>query len=76
MEISIDDMVTVISYKKKTVQNFLTEIAGLLVFIRIFKFILSAFHESRFVSKMKKMTKEEFRQVFTYQTFKKLIIEN
>jgi hypothetical protein len=58
------------------VQNVLTEIAGLLVLVRVFTFILSVFHEKRFISKMTKQTKEEFREVFTYENIKRLIVEN
>jgi hypothetical protein len=40
------------------VQNVLTEIAGLLVVMRVFTIILGVFHEKRFISKMQKETKE------------------
>ena len=76
IRLSINDKITVVTYKCKTVQNLLTEIAGLLVLFRVFTLILSSFHEQRFISKMKKETKEEFREVFTYQNFKRLIVEN
>jgi hypothetical protein len=66
----------VITYKSKTVQNVLSEIAGVLVLLRVFTLILSVFHEQRFISKMKKETKEEFREVFTYENFKRLLVEN
>ena len=72
----IDDTVTVVTYKSKTVLNLLSEIAGLLVLLRIFTFILGAFNEQRFIYKMKKENKEEFREVFTYENFKRLIDEN
>ena len=52
--IILDEKVNVVTYKRKTVQNVLTEIAGLLVLLRVFTFILGAFHEKRFISKMKK----------------------
>ena len=65
-----------ITYKSKTVQNVLSEIAGVLVLLRVFTLILSVFHEQRFISKMKKETKEEFREVFTYENFKRLLAEN
>jgi hypothetical protein len=68
--------VTVVTYKTKTVQNVLTEIAGLLVLVRIFSFLLASFNHWRFNQKMKKETKEEFREVFTYPNFKRTIIEN
>ena len=58
------------TYKCKTVQSVLSEIAGLLVLLRIFTFILSVFHEQRFISKINKEKKEEFRDVFTYENFK------
>ena len=41
----IDDTVTVVTYRHKTLQNVLTEIAGLLVLLRIFTLILGVFHE-------------------------------
>jgi len=56
--------------------NLLTEIAGLLVIFRLATFILGVFHEQRFIKKMKMETKEEFREVFTYENFKKLQVEN
>jgi hypothetical protein len=56
--------------------NVLTEIAGLLVLFRLAAFLLSIFHEQSFISKMKKETKEEFREVFTYDNFKRLQLEN
>jgi hypothetical protein len=56
--------------------NVLTEIAGLLVIFRFVTIILGFFHEQRFISKMKKETKEEFREVFTYDNFKRLQAEN
>jgi hypothetical protein len=56
--------------------NVLTEIAGLLVLFRLATFILGIFHEQRFISKMKKETKEEFREVFTFDNFKRLQVEN
>jgi hypothetical protein len=47
--ITLDDLVTVVTYKHKTVLNVLSEIAGLLVLLRIFTFILGFFHEKRFI---------------------------
>ena len=67
---------TVVTYKSKTMLNVLTEIAGLLVLFRLGTLVLGIFHEQRFISKMKKETKEEFREVFTYDNFKKLQVEN
>ena len=74
--LSVDDTVTVVTYKAKTVQNVLTEIAGLLVLTRIMSLFLVTFHEWRFNKKMMKETNEEFRDVFTYSNFKKTMIEN
>ena len=62
---------TVVTYKSKTILNVLTEIAGLLVLLRLVTFVLGIFHEQRFILKMKKETKEEFREVFTYDNFKR-----
>ena len=67
---------TVVTYKSKTMLNVLTEIAGLLVLFRLGTLVLGIFHEQRFISKMKKETKEEFREVFTYDNFKRLQVEN
>jgi uncharacterized membrane protein YidH (DUF202 family) len=68
--------VTVVTYKSKTILNVLTDIAGLLVLFRLATLVLGIFHEQRFISKMKKETKEEFREVFTYDNFKRLQVEN
>jgi hypothetical protein len=38
--IGIDSMVTVVTYKSKTVQDVLTQIAGLLVLTKILTFLL------------------------------------
>ena len=65
-----------VTYKSKTMLNVLTEIAGLLVLFRLATLVLGIFHEQRFISKMKKETKEEFREVFTYDNFKRLQVEN
>ncbi len=48
----LDEIIDVVTYKSKTVQNVLAEIAGLLVLLRLFTFILSVLHEKRFISKM------------------------
>ena len=66
----------VVTYKSKTMLNVLTEIAGLLVLSRLATLVLGIFHEQRFISKIKKETKEEFREVFTYDNFKRLQVEN
>ena len=42
--------------------NVLTDIAGLLVLFRLATLVLGIFHEQRFISKMKKETKEEFEE--------------
>jgi hypothetical protein len=68
--------VIVVTYKSKTMLNVLTEIAGLLVLLRLATLVLGIFHEQRFISKIKKETKEEFREVFTYDNFKRLQVEN
>ena len=41
----IDDTVTIVTFKQKTIQSVLTEVAGLLVILRIFTFISGIFHE-------------------------------
>jgi len=48
----IDDKLTVVTYKRKTIQSFLTDIAGLLVLVRFLQFFLLSFHEWRFNKKM------------------------
>ena len=65
-----------VTYKSKTMLNVLTEIAGLLVLSRLATLVLGIFHEQRLISKIKKETKEEFREVFTYDNFKRLQVEN
>ena len=67
---------TVVTYKSKTILKVLTDIAGLLVLFRLATLVLGIFHEQKFISKMKKETKEEFREVFTYDNFKRLQVEN
>jgi len=69
-------MVTVVTYKSKTVQNFLTEIAGLLVLTRLLTFVLKNFNEWSFNRKMMKETNEDFRDIFTYTNFKRTMVEN
>ena len=73
--ITVDDSITVVTFKSKTVQNVLTDIAGLLVLTRILHILLVTFHEWRFNQKMKKETNEEFRDIFTYSNFKRAIVE-
>ena len=73
--IDIDDSVTVVNYKCKTVQSALTEIAGLLVLTRVLTMFLRAFNEWQFNRKIKKETQEEFREVFTYENFKRNIVD-
>jgi len=72
----IDSTVTVVTYKSKTVQSVLTEIAGLLVFTRILTFFLRLFNEWSFNRKIIKETNEDFREVFTYSNFKMSMKEN
>lgn len=72
----IDDKLTVVTYKRKTIQSFLTDIAGLLVLVRFLQFFLLSFHEWRFNKKMQKETGEEFRDIFTYSNFKRTMVEN
>ena len=74
--LGVSDVVKTVTFKSKTMLNLLTEIAGLLVIFRLATFILGVFHEQRFIKKMKMETKEEFREVFTYENFKKLQVEN
>ena len=57
-------------------QTVLTEIAGLLVLTRILTFLLRSFNEWRFNRKTKKETNEEFREIFTYENFKRIMVEN
>ena len=73
--IGIHPSVTVITYKVKTVQRVLTEIAGLLVLTRILTSVLSSFNEWRFNRKIMRETNEEFREVFTYSNFKRTMVE-
>ncbi len=49
----VDNEVTVVRYQAKTLMHCLTEIAGLLVLVRIASFLLGLFHEYRYNSKMK-----------------------
>ncbi len=64
--IGIDPTVTLITYKVKTVQRALIEIAGLLVLTRILTLILRSFNEWSFNRKMKKENNEDVREVYTY----------
>jgi hypothetical protein len=68
--------VTVVTYKDKTVRAFLNEIAGLLVLTSILTFLLSMFNEWSFDRKIMKEANEDFREVFTYQNFKKTMVQN
>jgi hypothetical protein len=65
-----------VTYKLKTVQNVLSEIAGLLIISRVLALFLHSFNEWKFNKKIKKETNEEFRDVFTYPNFKKTMVEN
>jgi hypothetical protein len=67
--------VTVVTYKCKTLQSVLTEIAGLLVLTRLLTMFLRAFNEWQFNKKIKRESKEEFRDVFTYANFKRNMVE-
>ena len=62
-------------YKAKTLAQALTEIAGLIVLFKAISFLLSLFHEWKFNRLMKQQTQEgeeeDFREVFTYDNFKK-----
>ncbi len=64
--LQIDPIVTVVTYKVKTLQRVLTEIAGLLVLTRILTLVLRSFNEWSFNRKMKKENNEDIREVFTY----------
>ncbi len=66
---------TVVTYKCKTLQSMLTEIAGLLVLTRLLTMFLRAFNEWQFNKKIKRESKEEFRDVFTYANFKRNMVE-
>ena len=72
----MDDVVTIVLYKAKTIQSVLTEIAGLLVIIKILAFTLKFYNEKRFLSKMKREGVEDFREVFTYSNFKGLMLHD
>lgn len=69
-------MVTVVTYKRKTVQKVLSEIAGLLVLSTVLKFLLVKFNEWNFNRKMNKDSNQDFREIFTYENFKKTLDEN
>ena len=75
ISIGIDPIVTQVTYKVKTVQKVLTEIAGLLVLTRILTLILRLFNEWSFNRKMTKKNNEDIREVFTYSNFKKAIVK-
>ncbi len=64
------------TYKAKTLQQTFTEIAGLLVLMRVATLILGLYHEYRYNRKIKMETQEEFREVFTYENFKQHIVIN
>jgi hypothetical protein len=73
--IFIDEMVTVVTYKSKTVEKVLTEIAGLLVLGRVLTLFLRSFNEWKYNKKIMKENNEDFREVFTYANFKKTMKE-
>jgi len=73
--LQIDPTVTVITYKVKTVQRVLSEIAGLLVLTRILTLVLRSFNEWSFNRKMTKENNEDIREVFTYSNFKKAVVK-
>ena len=73
--IFIDEMVTVVTYKSKTVEKVLTEIAGLLVLGRVLTLFLRSFNEWKYNKKIMKENNEDFREVFTYANFKKTMRE-
>jgi hypothetical protein len=75
LRLEVDDMVTVVNYKSKTVLNVLSEIAGLLTISRLLSLFLNSFNEWMFDRKIKKENNEEFRDVFTYSNFKKTIVD-
>ncbi len=75
ISIEIDSTVTVITYKVKTVQRVLSEVAGLLVLTRILTLVLRSFNEWSFNRKMTKENNEDIREVFTYSNFKKAIVK-
>lgn len=74
--LSVDDMVTVVIYKSNTFNDFLRENSGLLLLTGVFTLILNQLNKWKFNKKMKKETNEEFREVFTYPNFKKILVEN
>lgn len=69
-------MVTEVTYKSKTVQKVLTEIAGLLVLTTILKLLLGQLHEWSFNRKIMKETKIDFREIFSFSNFKNIMDEN
>ena len=71
----VDDTVTVLTYKSKTVLSVLTDIAGLLVIACLLTFLLHSFNECMFNRNFKRETNDEFREVFTYMNFKKAMVE-
>ena len=73
--IGVDNTVTVVTYKDKTVQKALSDLAALLVLTRILTLLLSIFNEWNFNRKMMKETDEEFKEIFTYSNFKRTMVE-
>lgn len=74
--VSVDPLVTVVLYQAKTLQQTLSEIAGLFVLVKGLSFLFRRYNEFRFNREMKKETGEEFREVFTYPNFRKSIERN
>jgi hypothetical protein len=64
--IGIDSTVNVVTYKSKTMQDVLTEVAAVLVLTKILTFFLASFNEWMFDRKIKRETNDEFREIFTY----------
>ena len=64
-----------VTYKSKTVEKVLTEIAGLLVLARVLTLFLRSFNEWKYNKKIMKENNEDFREVFTYTNFKKTMRE-
>jgi hypothetical protein len=64
--LGIDSTVNVVTYKSKTMQDVLTEVAALLVLTKILTFFLASYNKWMFDRKFKRETNDEFREIFTY----------
>ena len=64
--LEVDDTITVLTFKSKTLMNVLSDIAGLLIISRVLTLFLNSFNEWMFNRKIKMENNEEFRDIFTY----------